>query len=270
MRKMVFILLVAGFSNGAGAQQYAAQVTLNSGNSFVVGKLDIRGDRLYSANGQSAAAVSMIKSVEFRFSGLNLSMCDSMFRAGKYSSLESLLERNLEPVRPFSYLSSNLSDYWVWLLRVQYWSNGQSGVTNTIAQIRMGGSPAHVDVATLYFAMLLLDQDQLADAKIVFNSVADPDAVSVPMTEYLRGKIALEEGDYRQAMQHVAKIIAFHSRNVEWMPPATALEARIYQKSGQPKKAEIVANELILAYPGTKWSALGEQIKKEATGNRGG
>jgi tetratricopeptide (TPR) repeat protein len=264
------LLLAFGLVAGALAQQYAAKITVNGGNSFVVKQLNIKGDRLYPDSGTSSTALSMVKEIEFRFSGLSLSMCESMFRTGDRKSLEGLLGQYVEPVAQYSYLPTNLGEYLVWMLRAQYWNRNEAGASKTIGQIRKMNDSEKTDIASLYFVMLLLDQGKVSDAKIIFTSVAAPENFSVPMAEYIRGKFALEEGDPRQAMQHVARIIAFHSRDPEWMAPATVLEARIYQHLGQPQKAEIVANELIIAYPGTQWSKLGQQIKKEATGKLGG
>lgn len=261
----------AAFALASAVQaQYQAKVTVNSGNSFVVKQLNIQGDRLVSDTGQASTSIAMVKEVEFRFAGINVPMCESMFRSGDRKALEGLLVQYVAPVAQYSYLPGNLGEYLVWLLRVQYWNGNQEAMAKTIAQIRQTNHPAHLDAASLYFAMLLLDQGKAGDAKTVFAGVANPEAVSVPMAEYLRGKIALEEGNPRQSMLHVARILALHSREAEWLAPATVLEARIYQQTGRPEKAVVVANELIMAYPGTQWSALGEQIKKEATGKLGG
>lgn len=265
------VLVLAGVMGSAFAQsQYAAKVTVNSGNSFVVKSLKIKGDRLFQETGSSSTSLSMIKQIEFRFSGISLKMCDSMFRTGDRKSLEGLLDQSLGPLAQYSHLPTNLGDYLVWWLKVQYWNGNTAGVGKTISYIRQTGSQEHMDVASMYFAMLLLDQGKLDNAKTVFSSVGSPEDVSVPMTEFVRGKIALEAGQPREAMQHVARIIAFHSRDVEWLPPATVLEARIYQQLGQPQKAEAVASELIIAYPDSRWSRLGEKIKMESTGTRGG
>ncbi|MEA2067898.1 MAG: hypothetical protein U9P12_01745 [Verrucomicrobiota bacterium] len=271
MRKTASILLlVSGFGLAAHAQQYAAKVTVTGGNSFVVEKLNIQGDRLFPDAGQSSSSLSMIQMIEFRFSGVGLGLCETMFRSGDRKSLEGLLNQYVSPVAQYGYLPTNLGDYLLWLLRVQYWNGNPVGAAKTIGHIRQTKDQAFIDAASLYYAMMLLDQGKLPDAKTVFSSIGNPEGISVPMAGYIRGKIALEEGDPRGAMQQVARIVAFHGRDPEWMAPATVLEARIYQRLGQPRKAAAVANELMIAYPGTQWSKLGAQIKKESTGNAGG
>ncbi|MBT8043191.1 MAG: hypothetical protein KJN67_02745 [Pontiella sp.] len=268
-RMFCTLLVLAGVTLSANAQ-YAAKITVGSGNSFVVNRLNIRDNRLYSNDGQSSSSLAMVKQIEFRFTGLGLAMCEKMFRSGDLKSLESLLNQYVAPVARHSALPTNLGDYLLWMVRVQYWNENQPGMSKSIGHLRQTNNQALIDAASLYFVMLLIDQGKLADAKTVFASVAEPDKVSVPMAEYIRGRMAYEERDSRAAMQHVARIIAFHSRDPEWMPPATALEALVYQQLGQPQKAAVVADEMIIAYPGTRWSTLGEKIKMESMGNTGG
>jgi tetratricopeptide (TPR) repeat protein len=250
--------------------EYAAKVTVNSGNSFVVKKLNIQGDRLYPETGNSFTSLSMIKALEFRFSGISLGMCESMFRTGDRKALEGLIEQNVGPLAQYSNLPTNLGDYLVWWMKVQYWNGNETGAGRTIGYIRQTGNQAYIDEASMYFTLMLLNQGKLENAKTVFSSVGNPREISVPMTEYIEGLFALEAGELRNAMRKVAQLVAFHSRNEEWMPPATVLEAQIYQQLGQPQKAEAVANELIIAYPNSRWSKLGETIKMESTGTRGG
>ena len=270
MRRLAFPSFLALALCAAAHAQYAARVTVASGNAFVVQNLDIRGDRLYHGDGESSTGVSMIKNVEFRFSGVGLPMCERMFRLGDRKALESLLEENVGPVARFAYLPGNLGDYLGWLLRVQYWNGNLEGARKTVGQLRQTNNPRFVELASLYFSLVLLDQGQPEDARAVFGSVENPDGISKPMAEYIRGRFALEDREYRKAMRHAAQIVAFHSRDAEWMPPATALEAEIYLQTGQWGKARTVAEELMLAYPGTSWEKQGETIKREATANLGG
>ena len=269
-----FSMLVLVLASSAGSlfaqTQYAAKVTVNSGNSFVVKQLNVKGERLYQETGGSSTSLSMIQMIEFRFSGISLKMCDSMFQTGDRKSLEGLIEQNVGPLAQYSNLPTNLGAYLIWWLRAQYWNGNAAGVGTTVGYIRQTEEPILIDEASMYFTMLLLDQGKVDNARTVFSSVGSPEEISVPMTEYIRGKFALESGELREAMQHVARIIAFHSRDEEWLPPATVLEARIYQRLGHPQKAEAVANELIIAYPNSRWSKLGETIKMESTGTRGG
>ena len=265
MRWIASILLVIGFAGAAcGQSGYAAKVTVKSGNSFVVKKLEIKGDRLLTGTGQSSASLQMVKSIEFRFAGIGLPLCEKMFNTGDRKALAGLLEQYVSPVAQYSYLPTNLGGYLEWLLRAQYWNGNTAGAGRTIGHLRKTGAQEQIDFASFYFTLLLLDQGKTDDAEKVFSSIGNPETISEAGAEFIRGKFALEKGDPRQAMQHVARIIAFHSRDPEWMTPATVLEARIYQKLGHQAKAAVVADELVLAYPGTQWSRLGEEIQKES------
>jgi hypothetical protein len=256
------MLLSVGILLGAQAQ-YAAKISLKTGNSFVVKKLNIKGDRLYPDAGQSSTSVSSISKIEFRYAGIDLKMCESMFRSGDLKSLNSLLNQYVAPTLQYSHLPTNINDYLTWMLRVQVWSGNQTTAEKTIGIMRKMEDGHAVDTANMYFSYLLLEQGKAESAQTVFDQVLDPASVSVAMTEYIRGRLAFERGDYRRTMQQLSKVLAFHSRNVEWMPPTTVLEAQVYKQTGQLKKAGTVANELIMAYPGTPWSELGEDLKKE-------
>jgi hypothetical protein len=258
----VSILFSIGILVGAQAQ-YAAKITVNSGNSFVVKKLNISGDRLYSDTGKASTSVSSIKKIEFRYAGINLKLCESMFRSGDLKSLGSLLQQYVGPTIQYNYIPGNLGDYLVWMLRVQVWNGSHTAAQKTIGVMRKMEDGKIIDTANMYFTYLLLEQGKADSAKTIFEQVLDPEAVSIPMAEYIRGRLAFDRGDYRETMQQVAKVLAFHSRSVEWMPPVTALEAQTYKQTGQLRKAETVSNELMMAYPGTQWSELGEDIKKE-------
>ncbi|QBG47558.1 hypothetical protein EGM51_09190 [Verrucomicrobia bacterium S94] len=270
MRSKTVAVILLSMLTVAAKSQYAAKVTLNSGHSFVVKALNIQGDRLMQDTGSSSFALSMIQSIEFRFSGVGLSMCESMFYRGDRKALEGLLEQYVGPVAQYSALPTNLGDYLVWWLRCQYWNGNTGGAGTTVGYIRKTGNERDMDVAGMYFALMLLDQGNVENARTVFSDIGNPADISEPMTEYIQGRFALEAGKLKTAMQHVAKIIAFHIRDEEWLPPATVLEAEIYQKLGQPVKAAAVADELIIAYPNSRWSKRGETIKMESTGSRGG
>lgn len=263
MMLVVFALFFAGMTQNSKAQEYAAKITVNTGSSFVVKKINIRNDRLYSDNGKASTSVDSIKYIEFRYIGINLNLCKSMYRMGDRKSLESLLNQYVGPTTKYSYIPGNIGSYLEWLLRVQIWNRNYEDAKKTIATLRSMPNPDGVQRANLYFVFLLLEQEDVTSAKKVFDSITERNAASPAMLEYLTGRIAYERGDYDQAMQSVAKILAFHSRDIEWMPPTTLLEAKIYKAKGQSEKVIAVADELIMAYPGTEWCTFGEEIKKE-------
>ncbi len=267
--KSALLIVSVGAVSLVSAQQYAAQVTVQSGNSFVVKHLNIEGKRLYSDDRKVSTSTDMIKDLEFRFTGFDLGICQRMFFAGDYAALEELMDRYVMPVTQYVNIPGNLGKYLIWMLRTQYWTENRAGMLRTIQLLEQTNTPDYMDAANLYLCLQMLDSGKADEAKVLFEKVETPDRLSAAMAGYLRGRFALAAGDYREAMRHVAEVIAFHGRDPEWMAPTTALEAQIYQFAGQPAKAALVAEELVLAYPGSRWSDLGKQIQQETTGNRG-
>ena len=65
---------------------------------------------------------SFVNNIEFLFNDFNLQISESLFKRGKYTSLEGLLEE-ISLLRKFSNLNSNLNIYYSWLLKSQIWNN---------------------------------------------------------------------------------------------------------------------------------------------------
>jgi len=107
----------------------------------------------------------------------------------------------------------------------------------------------------------LIDGNQTAEAARAFSAVKNPDARSPAMAEFVRGRLALAEKEYPQALQHFSNVVVFHSRDPEWMPAATFYEGVVYKKTGYLKAASNIVAELELAYPGTEWSRRAAELK---------
>ena len=82
------------------------------------------------------------------------------------------------------------------------------------------------------------------------------------MAEFVRGRIAIAEKKYPEALQHFSNVIVFHSRDPEWMPAATFYEGVVYKKTGYLTAASNIVEELKLAYPDTVWSRRAAELKK--------
>ena len=110
--------------------------------------------------------------------------------------------------------------------------------------------------------LALIDQNKPAEAARAFVAVKSPDARSPAMAEFVRGRIAIAEKKYPEALQHFSNVIVFHSRDPEWMPAATFYEGVVYKKTGYLTAASNIVEELKLAYPDTVWSRRAAELKK--------
>ncbi len=114
---------------------------------------------------------------------------------------------------------------------------------------------------SLEAVLALIDQKQPAEAARAFAALKNPEATSPALTEIVRGRLAMTEKKYPEALQHFSNVIVFHSRDPEWMPAATFYEGVVYKRTGYLVAALNIAEELELAYPDTDWSRRAAELK---------
>jgi len=237
-------------------------VILKTGANWTVNRLIIENGLVLLEGGQIKMPTASVKMVEFSFGNVNLKKCKTLFRYGKYDELNELLKDNLAPVLPFGYLPNNLDEYLIWQLRAQYWGEKYEEVEGTAKLMEViNASEKHIAEARMYNVVALFDAGKSQEAIDAFEKIENPEEFSPAMTEYIRARIAEANKDYRQALMYISNVIAFHSRDAEWMPVVTLLEGKIYKKTGNLEAAKNVADELILGYPDSRWSREGEELK---------
>ena len=64
-------------------------------------------------------------------------------------------------------------------------------------------------------------------------------------------KLMSVKGEYNEAMELIAYVIAFNSQDTEWMQPAELLCAEMYMELGMLDSAEEVIRQISLLYPNT-------------------
>ncbi|MCF7849951.1 MAG: hypothetical protein K9M45_13950 [Kiritimatiellales bacterium] len=265
MKRMKTILTVATLlaMGLMGAQAaFRAKVILTSGANWTVNKLVVQDGLILLEGGQIKMPTMNVQMVEFTFGTVNIEKCEQMLREGEYDKLNELLKSNLMPALPFGYLPSNLGDYLIWQLRAQYWGEKYEEVAGTAKLINMIKADKYAAEAHMYHVVALIDGDKLEEAEAAFKELENPDEMSPAMSEYIRARFAEKNKNYREALLHISNVVAFHSRDTEWMPVVTVFEGQIYKKTGYLEAAKNVAEELILGYPDTRWSREGEKLKE--------
>lgn len=261
--KLAFVSLLLSASTGTALAEYGAKITLNSDRSWVTKQVAAKDGFLLSESGRFTVKEDTVKSIEFRFAGNTLTRCQAMFVAGEYTKMDMMLEEQIGTVIRYSYLPTNLGDYLVWQLRARYWDGKETEALQSIEALRRSPHSKDTRTAELYHVLILLDQSKVDEAINAYKLIQSPEEISLPMTRYIKGRIAFQQYRYRDAIKEISKILAFHSLDKEWMPAATWMESRIYLQTNQPAKASLVADELILVYSGTKWVDRGKEIKQK-------
>ena len=145
-------------------------------------------------------------------------------------------------------------------MRAQFWTKQYDKMRNR-ANLLQARKSSFAAEAALYEVLALIEENKFAEAAPAFAAVKNPEAVSPVMTEIIRGRMAMAEKKYPEALQHFSNGVVFHSRDPEWMPAATFYEGKVYKRTGYLVAALNIAEELELAYPDAVWSRRAAELK---------
>lgn len=248
------------------------KIILQNDRSWDVDQLNMAGDQIILQGGQLRVPASSVEMAEFEIGGISLQQCARLFRAGKLGVLKQRLEEALDPFEPIwdVNLSHNLSPYLFQLLQVQYWNEDYEAAAKTFSWLQSSGDSEYISKGRLYRILSLIGQGEISTARAQFAEVEKPERISAPMTSYIRALLARQKEDSTLALEKLAEIIAFYSRDIKWMPAALYQEASIYlaqEKGGECSRTKSVLRDIELAYPETVWSEKAVSLRKEITHN---
>ena len=116
MNKIIIKFIIYGFALNVSHGAFQAKVHLNTGAILIDNQIDIIDNTLILGSKKSTINTSFVNNIEFLFNDFNLQICENLFKRGKYTSLEGLLEE-ISLLRKFSNLKSNLNIYYSWFLQ---------------------------------------------------------------------------------------------------------------------------------------------------------
>ena len=239
---------------------YEVDVSLVSGATIKADKIERVDDFLVLGPSGRRISLEVVEQLEFRFRDLSVEMCASLYDSGRLSVLKSRLDQLLFPLVAMKGISSNLAPYWYWLVRCEYWEGNRSGTLQGIEALRQEEDALWVRSADMYAVLLALDERDLKQAEAIFGRIANPDEVSVAMNIYVRGRLAMARGEWKESLQYIVKIVALHGRNREWLAPALYAEAELYQRLGSNDLVVQVVTELERTFPESDWVARGREL----------
>jgi tetratricopeptide (TPR) repeat protein len=236
-----------------------ARITYDKNSIADVVNPAIRNNAVVLAQG--TLPLSRISRMDFEFgTELTAGKCAGFFKEGKFDQLEKLLTAALNQAEPFMRVPGNLDVYLTWQMKVQFW-NGRYTEMRKTADLLRQRTPSSFDPAGMYTALALIDQDQADGAGLVFAAVDNAEAVSAPMAFFVRARLAMVKREYREALQLLARIVALHGKDPEWMPAATLYEGLVYKRIGYLEAAGNVAEELTEIYPDGYWGRRAGELK---------
>ena len=165
------------------------------------------------------------------------------FDDGAYSEAASVYNRVLPQFLPYSALPSNLSEEFNRWMTASFWS-GDYDRTLKLATVLKATSGSVQ--AEFYSWLARLEQGEY-EAMAAFMKSADAETVfpeNSAARYYILARLLQHEGRPLEAIRTITRLIARHSRDVNWMPKAELLCAELYFELDQPESAQAVLADI--------------------------
>lgn len=259
-------LLLMG--NLVHAKPIPAELVLGQGRAWK-GQIVLRdGDWIEFSRGTAAQpiriGVSSIKELNFDVN-INAEQVLELMDNREFDQVIGLLKRTLDPFSEYSDIPSNLTPYSALLMEIYYHAKQYDKSLALSEKIATDSrSPALQNKARVYRALALIDSGRQDEAKALMREYKwDRESTedNAPEILYIKAKLLALNGEYRKAMNIVAKVIVFHSQDPDWIQPAEMLCAEIYTELGMYDSAEEVCRQILILYQNTPEYDQAKQLK---------
>ncbi|RKX37814.1 MAG: hypothetical protein DRP64_16690 [Verrucomicrobia bacterium] len=261
MNKAILNLTIAGILLTGGvafAKPLPAELIMGNGRSWKGMLVRRDGDWIEFSTGNSAKPIrigaSTVKELNFEVR-INAEKISEMIKNREFERVIDLLSRTIEPFAEYSDIPSNLTKYNS-LLMEMYYRAEQYDKSLAISSKIAGDdrNPPLQAKARVYQALALIDSGNSDEAKTLLSEYGwdkDASADAAPEELYIKAKLMQLNGEYGNAMESVAKVVAFYSHDPDWIRPAEMLCAEIYTDLGLYDSAEEVCRQIRILYKNT-------------------
>jgi len=255
VKTVKYILLSLLF---CGAVSAKILVTLQSGVERNMDSLTIKEGRLLLPAENAQIFLDHVASVEFSFDGFSIEQCRVLFDQCDYDGIVRRLADEKSSLMAAASLKGNGQDWLRLFFRAQFHSGDVAAMRSTAQDLRTAGSPLAAETGP-YEILALIGDNRIAAATKAFDASKATDNAA---SDLIRARLSVAGGKDKEALQHLARLQAFHYREKEWLPPAVFLEGQIYKKAGQTRAAAYAAEELTRGWPGSVWSRRAAELKE--------
>ncbi len=261
MKKTILSLtLAAGLLTGCFAQTSPLPVELLMGNgrSWKGNLIRRDGDWIEFQTKTAVRPIrigaSTVKELKFKVD-VDADKISKMMEARQFNRIITTLSKSIEPFSEYSDISSNLTKYNALLMEL-YHRTGKYDNSLAISEeiARDNRNPLLQAKAQTYQALSLIESGKSEDVRALFAEYGwqqETSKEASPEELYIKAKLLVLNGQYSQAMELVARIVAFNSQDPDWMQPAEMLCAEVYTELGMYDSAEEVCRQILILYKNT-------------------
>lgn len=258
MNKTIFNSMVAGIillGSVVHAKPLPADMVMGKGSTRKVKIIRRDGDWLEFTSGSSTKPVRIgINAVtELNFDvNISTDQIATLLERREFDRIIGALTRALQPFAEYSDIPNNLTKYEVVLMKLYYSTEKYDKSLEISGKVAEDDrDPALQREARVYRTLALIASGKMEEAKSMLSKYGwdKESSDDAPAEElYIKAKLLVLNGEYRQAMGVAAKVVAFHSQNLDWIQPAEMLCAEIYVKLGMYDSADEVCRQIMILY----------------------
>ncbi len=276
MKKVLFSSLALLLLNGFVAEAAPVKAKITVGNKTSDGYIVSRNDELLTfrqvgRSGDVSYPIDAVVEAEFPVE-VDQSAVANMMQNRLHEQLAATLEAAMRPYEEYSDIPSNLSKYQAVLMELYYKVNDFAKCSSYSSKLLADDrDPELQRKAIVYQGLSLLGMDRLEEAESLFAEQGWTDELGEDASAedlYITAKFQFMKKDYNKAMETVAKIIAFHSQDPDWMRPAELLCAETYMEMARDTgnkdyldSASEVVRQITLLYKDTDEADQAQNLK---------
>ncbi len=256
--KRCMLILTVGLLTAAAAGEVV--VTFNNDAVRTLDRAEVQDGRLMLPADNLSVPITQVRSARFVFTNFSENAVTDLLARGAFREIADRTDRMLESIGDGVLLPGNIDRWLLPRLQALLLTGQLDEAAATADLLEQKNSPAAATVP-LYRVLIRIERDEIEAAAAAFDALDSPDALSVPMSELIRGRLAVEAREYETALRHFSNVLVDSGRDPVWAPAAELAEGRVYKRTGYLEAAAHVADTLSVAYPGAWWSRQAGELR---------
>ncbi|NOU35680.1 MAG: hypothetical protein HOO88_02755 [Kiritimatiellaceae bacterium] len=251
--KLIFLMLLV--CHAAFAK---VKVTLQSGTVRTMDSLVVKDGRLLLSAENVQVPVVQVVSAEFTFDGFSTGQCRELLDRGDADGvIKKIADAGTSLLAAVS-MKGNAPEWLRLLSRAQFHSGDYAAAIATMQTLRQTGNLSAEEFAP-YEIISLIEANRIAEAAKMFDAAKMSDKAAA---EFILARLSASRSDYKEALQHLARLQIFYYREKEWMPCALFYEGLVSKQAELPTASAAAVQELETLYPASRWCRIAkEQLK---------
>ncbi len=214
--------------------------------------------RLNKSKANTTVEVNEVDRLEMIHPDYDAELVQQSFNQADYSAVIAALEPVVLPAADYMGILNNLQEPCDQLMQACLWNGEAAKAAGLADRLRISPDPERKVSAQVVRALSALALNDISTAETCRAGLSDPAAEL-----YVRAATERAQGDPEKAIQTVVELIATHPNNLNWMPSAELLCAKLYLELGMTNSAAATARQTEKLYAGMNVEKEAQALRQE-------